>query len=346
MGVLLLILLCYIFLVYISNPIEGMCTLDDNESGEINIYYGKFGQVAVKTNSNGEKTIVGVKRNTNVKESNQMILYGPDDESITIYKSSNGKYLIANPSSTQVDSNTGNTITYYGNNGSVTMTTNSEGNEEVSTYNFETKKIDSVETYWGPNGNSVNVVMTSDGKVKLVSSESVSDSDIYTWNVKNKKITINSDSSSCDNYIRKTEIVPPVCPACPSVTSCEKINDDSDDHDDVNTITGPKGGSVTQTKDGTVVVKGAKGGQAVVSDNGTIVRGPEGGVVVKDSEGNTGVRGPGGNTATSDSQGNVTVNKTITNMNALNNGKVGMYLGDNSVTDPMPVLNNFSSFSR
>lgn len=335
-GILLLILLCYIFLVYVSTPIEGMCSLDDSENGETNIYYGKFGQVAVKTNSNGEKTIVGVKRNTNVEESSQMILYGPHDESITIYKSSNGKYVIANPSSTQVDSNTGNTITYYGNNGSVTISTNAEGNEEVSNYNFESKNIDSVETYWGPNGNSVNVVMTSDGNVKLISSENVAENDIYTWNVKNKKININT-TNSCDNYIRKTEIVPPVCPACPSVTSCEKINDESDDDEnDVNTITGPNGGTVTQTKDGTVVVEGPKGGQAVVTDNGTVVRGPEGGVIVRDSEGNT----------ATNSQANVTVNKTITNMNAINRGKVGMYLGDNSVTDPMPVLNNFSSFAR
>ena len=327
-SVLLLILLSYFFVTYYLHNFynEGMCTIEDLDD-DVTVYYGEFGSVRVRTNSDGDKIIIGVTKNESYNtDSTTVTLHGPDQESITVYKNENGEYLIVD-NDTVDDTEYGDTMVYYGNNGSVTVKTNNDGSKSIIDYNTSyDSNSTSINTYYGPNGNSVDIIKTPDGNIKIVGDNKTSGETVYV-NTKN-------------NFIRKTEIVPPVCPVCPSITSCQNVNNET------NTITGPKGGTVTQGENGGLLIEGSQGGTAVIGPDGNAAaQGPDGGLAVRGSEGNVAVRGSEGNVALSGSEGTIIRGPQGTTL--ARNGKVGMYLGDNSlVNTPMPILNNFSTFGR
>lgn len=325
--VLLLILISFFLITfYLNNLNEGMCSIEDLDD-DVTIYYGKFGSARVRTTPEGDKIIIGVTKNESYNaDTNTVTLYGPDQEAITIYKNENGEYLIVNNETLDTEEY-GDTMVYYGNNGSVTVKTNSDGSKSIIDYNtsYDSNQT-SISTYYGPNGNSVDIIKTPDGNIKIVGDNNTSGETVYV-NTKN-------------NYIRKTEIVPPVCPVCPSITSCQNVNNEQ------TTITGPKGGTITQGEEGGLLIEGSEGGTAVVGPDGNVVaQGPDGGVAVRGSEGNVALRGSEGNVAVRGSNGAIV--RGPQGNTIAQTGKIGMYLGDNSIVNtPMAVLNNFSTFGR
>lgn len=324
--ILLLILLLFLCVVYFFKNSEGMCSVEINEMNDENIvvYYGEFGSVTVKTMENGDRIIVGVKRNDSFDDSvNTFQLYGPEEDTIIVHKTEDGLYVLVSDESAKEEEES-SIVTYYGNYGSVTVETNSDGSKTILEYNVTySNESHSVSTFYGPNGNSIDVVRTPDGTVRIVSDNTTKD--VITINPKN-------------NFIRKTEIVPPVCPVCPSITSCEKVSQSSESSKDgkKTTIEGPNGGKITQDEDGNIDAVGPRGGTATVSSNGN--------AAIQTAQGTTVIKTENGMVAMNDQNGNVVAKGPQGNMVA-SNGKIGMYLGDNTmINEPMPVLNNFSSF--
>jgi hypothetical protein len=300
-GVLLLILLTFLIVVYFSSQEEGMCSLETvTEESDIIVYYGEFGSVRVRVMENGDKIIVGaVKKDSTAMDNIRHTLYGPDGESITIFKSEDGEFLVINEESIENNNHDNDIITYYGNNGSITVRYNEEDGSKTIIKNKTSYSNDStsINTYYGPNGNSIDVIRTPDGNLRIITD---GDASVY---VKPR-----------NNFIRKTEIVPPVCPICPSITSCATTPESTCDNN--------------KTEESNI----------------NILQGPNGGVVVQGPDGGVAVQGPNEDTILKDSNGNITT-RDVEGNSISNSGKVGMYLGDNSiVSDPMPVLNNFSSF--
>lgn len=75
-------------------------------------------------------------------------------------------------------------------------------------------------------------------------------SEFYKW-VAYWRIHVLYEDKNDDDYIRKTQIVPPVCPSCPSCPSCPQNSGSSG----ICTNCGGNGGSGTLKKDGTSTVK-------------------------------------------------------------------------------------------
>lgn len=57
--------IAFLCVVYFFKNSEGMCSVEINETDDENIvvYYGEFGSVTVRTMENGDRIIVGIKRN-------------------------------------------------------------------------------------------------------------------------------------------------------------------------------------------------------------------------------------------------------------------------------------------
>lgn len=330
--ILLFILLLFFCAVYFFKNNEGMCSVDVREvdSDNTTVYYGEFGSVTVKTMENGDRIIIGVKKNSGFDDNvNTFELYGPEEETIVVHKTEEGTYVLVSEESME-HAEEPSIITYYGDYGSVTVKTNSDGSKTILKYEVSySNESHSISTFYGPNGNSIDVIRTPDGNIRIVSDNH--NADVITINPKN-------------NFIRKTEIVPPVCPVCPSITSCEKVSQSSkssDSSDEINqssstTIEGPNGGSITQDEHGNIDAVGPHGGTATVSTSGD--------ANIQTTQGTTVVKTENGMVAMNDQRGNVVVKGPQGNMVA-SNGKIGMYLGDNTIiNEPMPILNNFSSF--
>ena len=350
--VLLAIILVYLLVVFMFYPkVESMATLDDGNDSDDQLFHGEFGTVKVKTADNGDRVIVAVKPNYKSYSTRQHILYGAKKQTITIYKTDNGKYAVVDEKSIdQVGPNQKKVITYYGNTGSVTIRRNSDGTKAI--INFQTNMVvddTSINTFYGPDGNSVDIVRTPDGNLKIVTDS------IHTK--KSDKVSEEKDEDSdeeedeedeeeedeADDFIRKSQIVPPVCPACPSVTSCAKVNKkdedaDTDEEDDDYTNTNASSSTNNQSQSQKKQAQSQQQQQQQAqSQQQQQQQGPSrqqqssmvnnGKQYVKSNETQNTIRGPRGNSLQTE-------------------GKVGMYLGDNSINqEPMPILNNFSTFA-
>lgn len=300
--IIVLLLLLFLFTIYLNAPSsnEGMCTMpEDENTGDIVVYYGSIGSVKVKVVSNGDKYVVKLNPHNNVDSSqlNSMEFYGPDGDTIKVYKTENGEYVISD----EVHLEENDVITYYGKNGSVTVKTDSNGEKSIVDYNTSySNDSTSVNTFYGPNGLEVNVIRTPDGNLKLVTGYGST-----------------KTSTNKNDYILKTEVVPPVCPTCPAVNYCDNKCSDIDNANEIeddeteeesesttNTVTGPQGGSITQTTD---------------------------------ESGNTSTTISNGSTSSSSSSSSSGSSSTYSMM-------IGSLLNEYAQTDPMPVLSDFSKF--
>ena len=369
--VLLAIILVYLLVVFMFYPkVESMATLDDGNDSDDQLFHGEFGTVKVKTADNGDRVIVAVKPNYKSYSTRQHILYGAKKQTITIYKTDNGKYAVVDENSIdQVGPNQKKVITYYGNTGSVTIRRNSDGTKAI--INFQTNMVvddTSINTFYGPDGNSVDIVRTPDGNLKIVtdsihtkksdkvSEEEDEDSDEEKDEESEEEEEEEDEEDEADDFIRKSQIVPPVCPACPSVTSCAKVNkkdedadtdEEDDDYTNTNASSSTNNQSQSQKKQAQSQQQQAQSQQQQQQQQqaqsqqqqaqSQQQQGPsrqqqssmvnKGKQSVKSNETQNTIRGPRGNSLQTD-------------------GKVGMYLGDNSINqEPMPILNNFSTFA-
>lgn len=378
--VLLLIVLVYFIVIVGFKNNEGMCStrvdLEDSNPN-IDVYYGEFGSVRVRTMSNGDKIIVGVTKNSDyIYDGDKVTLYNPDNETIVIYRSEDGEYLIANINSLDniQDYNSNSVVTYYGDEGSVTIKTKSNGSVIIVNHSLKVDDItvDTQKVLYGPNGNMIKVIIKPSGELILINDNDV-DKIAKRFHKREPLYPRAKD------FVRKTEIVPPICPVCPSITSCEKVNKSNKDNDNdvdssgkfsrtpvdndssgkfsrlpidvvvddegTTTITGSQGGSVSRASDGTVVAQGSQGGSVVKNENVTMGQGPQGNKFIETTSGTTVVRDDNGVNVMRDSYGRMTVRGPEGNY--ITNSKVGMYLGNNNlVNTPMPILNDFSTFAR
>jgi len=88
---------------------------------------------------------------------------------------------------------------------------------------------------------SATSITSSDGKINI----SLSANDIYKfWNTLGPQILKTGSNAPSDDYILKTQIVPPVCPSCPACSTCSGTC----------TSCGGQGGSGTLTAGGTSLV--------------------------------------------------------------------------------------------
>ena len=142
--VVLFIVTFYLLIIYLNNiSKEGMCSLDEynyefnsetNINQNITVYYGNIGSVTVRVLPNGERIIINVDKNSDVTTSQlnePMVFYNQDGDTIVVYKTLDGDFVISND--TQITD--GSVETYYGNNGSVTVKTNEDGTKEIMDYN-------------------------------------------------------------------------------------------------------------------------------------------------------------------------------------------------------------------
>lgn len=324
LGVILMILLGFFVIVYYSNGKEGMSTLDvvDESNSDVSVYYGEFGTLRIRTMPNGDRVVVAVKRNMDYVENKEIItVYGADGDTVYVYVNEDGEYLVIDNNTVDEDTVIKSTSTYYGNHGSVTISTDEDGDKHISDYKVNEDDTVGIHTFYGPQGNSVDIIRTPDGDLKIVD----------TGNGKTLYVNTKND------YIRKTEIVPPVCPACPSVTTCASADGNCGDKskeeeqeeisNTFTSVTGPRRNTVTQGKNGGTVIQGKSGTDVVIGPKGNAVASKDSNVVMRDTSGTTIIRTP---------EGNVRADT-----------KIGMYLGDNSVINqPMPILNSFSTFGR
>ena len=220
--VVLLIVTFYLLIIYLNNiSKESMCNLDEYTYGtnsenssdqNITVYYGSIGSVTVRVLPNGERIIVNVDKNSDVTASQlneAMVFYNQDGDTIVVYKTIDGDYVISNTS----EITDGSVETYYGNNGSVTIQTNPDGTKEIVDYNTSyPNDVTSVQSFYGPNGKEISVIRTPDGTLKIVTASTNG--------------TIVTTGYNRNDYVLKSQVVPPVCPTCPA-TTCANCNNDS-----------------------------------------------------------------------------------------------------------------------
>lgn len=339
LGMLLLILILFFLIVYFINRREGMSTLDivDEADSDVSIYYGKFGTVRVRTLSDGSKVVVSVKQNENYSDNKEMItVYGEDGETLRIFINEDGKFSVVDNSTVDEDARNTSTTTFYGNHGSVTVATNDDGTRTIIDYTVNEEDTVGIHTFYGPKGNSVDVIRTPDGNLKIMAGDG-----------DGNRVFVKTGS----DYIRKSEIVPPVCPACPSITSCASADGkcdgktETEEREEISntfsTVEGPNGTKVTQGNNGATLIQGKNDTSVVVGPKGnTVVASPQ-----SEQAASTDVSVP--------KQSNVVMQQKDIKIirtpegNVRTDDKVGMYLGDNRVmNEPMPILNNFSTFGR
>ena len=313
--VVLLILTFYLLIIYLNNiSKESMCNLDEYNYGtnsensanqNITVYYGSIGSVTVRVLPNGERIVINVDKNSDVTASqlNQaMVFYNQDGDTIVVYKTVDGDYVISNTS----EITDGSVETYYGNNGSVTIKTNEDGTKEIMDYNTSyPNDVTSVQTFYGPNGKEVNVIRTPDGTLKLVTASSNG--------------SIVSTGYNRNDYILKSQVVPPVCPTCPA-TTCANCNNDPDNEDNNDSTTDNTNNNDT----GSSSTDSSSNGS---SSNGSSSNGSSSNGSSSNETSSNGLMYGDGST------------------DIISNGDpIGSYLGP-IVGTPMPLLNDFSRFS-
>ena len=311
--VVLLILTFYLLIVYLNNiSKESMCNLDEYNYGtnsensanqNITVYYGSIGSVTVRVLPNGERIIINVDKNSDVTTSQlneAMVFYNQDGDTIVVYKTVDGDYVISNTS--QITD--GSVETYYGNNGSVTIKTNDDGTKEIMDYNTSyPNDVTSVQSFYGPNGKEISVIRTPDGTLKIVTASTNG--------------TIVTTGYNRNDYVLKSQVVPPVCPTCPATTCANCNNDSNDETDDSNADS-------TDNDSGSSSTDSSSNGS---SSNGSSSNGSS----------------SNGSSSSETSSNGSTYNNGTTDI--ISNGDpIGSYLGP-VVGNPMPLLNDFSSFS-
>ena len=281
-----------------------MCNLDEYTYGtnsenssdqNITVYYGSIGSVTVRVLPNGERIIVNVDKNSDVTASQlneAMVFYNQDGDTIVVYKTIDGDYVISNTS----EITDGSVETYYGNNGSVTIQTNPDGTKEIVDYNTSyPNDVTSVQSFYGPNGKEISVIRTPDGTLKIVTASTNG--------------TIVTTGYNRNDYVLKSQVVPPVCPTCPA-TTCANCNNDSNDETNDDSTNNDTGSSSTDS-----------------SSNGSSSNGSS----------------SNGSSSNETSSNESTYNNGTTDI--ISNGEpIGSYLGP-VVGTPMPLLNDFSRFS-
>lgn len=316
--VVLLILTFYLLIVYLNNiSKESMCNLDEYNYGtnsensanqNITVYYGSIGSVTVRVLPNGERIIINVDKNSDVTTSQlneAMVFYNQDGDTIVVYKTVDGDYVISNTS--QITD--GSVETYYGNNGSVTIKTNDDGTKEIMDYNTSyPNDVTSVQSFYGPNGKEISVIRTPDGTLKIVTASTNG--------------TIVTTGYNRNDYVLKSQVVPPVCPTCPATTCANCNNDSNDETDDSNADS-------TDNDSGSSSTDSSSNGS---SSNGSSSNGSS-------SNGSS----SNGSSSSETSSNGSTYNNGTTDI--ISNGDpIGSYLGP-VVGNPMPLLNDFSRFS-
>ena len=222
--VVLLIVTFYLLIIYLNNiSKEGMCSLDEynyefnsetNINQNITVYYGNIGSATVRVLPNGQRIIINVDKNSDVTTSQlnePMVFYNQDGDTIVVYKTVDGDYVISNTS----EITDGSVETYYGNNGSVTVKTNEDGTKEIMDYNTSyPNDVTSVQSFYGPNGKEVSIIRTPDGTLKIVTASSNG--------------AIVSPGYNRNDYLLKSQVVQQVCPTCPA-TTCANCNNNPED---------------------------------------------------------------------------------------------------------------------
>ena len=164
----LCVLLSIIFLYFIVSiyfkSSEGMCSVDLEDSNQhIDVYYGNFGSIKIRTMSNGDKIIVKVnKRDDYDYTGGKVTLYGPDNDAVVIHRSSEGEYLIVDSNSLEdvIDTNKSRNMVFYGDEGSVVVKLDNNGSLIIVSNTLDLSNIneDSVEkSFYGENGNYIKI---------------------------------------------------------------------------------------------------------------------------------------------------------------------------------------------
>ena len=317
--VVLFIVTFYLLIIYLNNiSKEGMCSLDEynyefnseiNVNQNITVYYGNIGSATVRVLPNGERIIINVDKNTGVSTSDlnePMVFYNQDGDTITVYKTIDGDFVISNDS--QITD--GNVETYYGNNGSVTIKINEDGTKEIMDYNTSyPNDVTSVQTFYGANGKEVSVIRTPDGTLKIVTASTNG--------------SIVSTGYNRNDYVLKTQVVPPVCPTCPATTCANCNNDSNDDSND------------DSNNDDTNNENGSSSNGS--SSNGSSSNGSS------SNESSSNESTSNGSSSNGSSSNGLMYGDGSTEI--ISNGDpIGSYLGP-VVGNPMPLLNDFSRFS-
>lgn len=156
-----------------------------------------------------------------------------------------------------------------------------------------------------------------------------------------------SDEDDNSDYILKSKIVPPVCPACPSLNYCgnsgnnkssssvdttDKVNIDADDSNinSNNTANTNINYNITSTKNATK--EDNTEDKHVMFSKKPPKQGPVQNTRVPGSLNNSGVIYPN-------------LSQQTQSVDSVNEPPIGSYLGNNNlVTNPMPILNDFSTF--
>ena len=332
---LFFILIFYLLVVYLNNITkEAMCSLDEytysqtnvNINKTITVYYGEIGSATVRTLPNGDQVIINVEKNSDVNTSEldkPMVFYSENGNTITVYKTTDGDYVISKNS----EITDGSVQTFYGNNGSVTVQINANGSKEIIDYNTSyPNDVTSVQSFYGPNGNQINVIRTPDGQLKLVTA-SVNGS-------------INGTSYNRNDYILKTQVVPPVCPSCPATTCA-----------DCNTSSSSDGTSNDSSSNGSSSNGSSSNGSSSNSSSSNSSSSNSSSSNNSSSNNSSSSSSSSSDSTSSDSTSNTTSNNNTstgteyTNDIISNGTPIGSYLNDIPQGDPMPLLNDFSKFS-
>ena len=322
--VVLLIVTFYLLIIYLNNiSKEGMCNLDEynyefnsetNINQNITVYYGSIGSATVRVLPNGERIIINVDKNSDVTTSQlnePMTFYNQNGDTIVVYKTLDGDFVISNDS--QITD--GSVETYYGNNGSVTVKINEDGTKEIIDYNTSfPNDVTSVQTFYGPNGREVNVIRTPDGTLKLVTASTGG--------------TIVSPGYNRNDYVLKSQVVPPVCPTCPATTCANCNNDSNDETNDNSNADSTNNDSGSSSNDSSS--NGSSSNES--SSNGS------------SSNGSSSNTSSSNGSSSNDSSPNGLVYGDGTTDIISNGAPIGSYLGP-VVGTPMPLLNDFSRFA-
>ena len=328
---LFFILLFYLLIVYLNDITkEGMCSLDEytynnetniNINKSINVYYGEIGSATVRTLPNGDQVIVNVDKNSDVDTAEldkPMVFYSENGNTITVYKTNDGDYVISKNS----EITDGSVQTFYGNNGSVTVQVNANGTKDIIDYNTSyPNDVTSVQSFYGPNGGQINVIRTPDGQLKLVTA-SVNGS-------------ISGASYNRNDYILKTQVVPPVCPSCPAITcaDCDNSSSSDDTSNDSSSNGSSSNGSSSNSSSSNSSSSNSSSSNSSSSNKSSSNSSSSSDSTSSDSTSNT------------TSNNNTSTGTEYTNDIISNGIPIGSYLNDQPQGDPMPILNDFSKFS-
>lgn len=258
------------------------------------------------------------------------VIFNSDSGKISVLKSSS----VLNYDITFVDNDEDddNVVIYQGSFGSVHVKM-VNGILKVVDHNTSFSNDTNTGIFYGPQGNKIKVIKS--GNILNIESDNVDINEYW-------KPGLSGDYENSD-YILKSKIVPPVCPACPSLNYCgnsgnnkssnsldtsDKVNIDADDSNvnSNNTANTNINYNINTTKED------KKQDKNVMFSKKPPTQGPVQNTRVPGSLNNSGVIYPD-------------LSQQSQSVDSVNEPPVGSYLGDNNlVANPMPILNDFSSF--